>query len=101
MKRNAKVKKYKSPSFNGENKTLGFQFQPTVWLELILTEPGPAGTGRVVMAKELKNTGFASFKFLCPRLPTHPEHSLLRVPTPHHSWGSHRANSLGEFGNDH
>lgn len=33
MKRNAKVKKCKLTSTDGENKTLGFQFQPMVWLE--------------------------------------------------------------------
>lgn len=81
--------------------TWGFQFQPRVWLELILTETGPAGTGRGVMAKELKHRGFASFKLLCSRLPTQPEHPLLQVSTPHPRWDSHRANSLVECGNDH
>lgn len=45
MKRNAEVKKCKLPSTDGENKTLGFQFQPMVWLELILTETGPPEIG--------------------------------------------------------
>lgn len=101
MKRNAEVKKCKSPSINGENKTLDFQFQPRVWLELILTETGPAGTGRGVMAKELKHRGFASFKLLCSRLPTQPEHPLLQGSTLHPSWDSLRANNLVECANDH
>lgn len=98
MKRNAKVKKCKSPSIDGENETLGFQFQPRVWLELILTERGPPGKGRVVMAKELKHRGLASFKLLCSRPPEHP---LLQVSTPHPSWDSHRANCPVECGNGH
>lgn len=97
MKRNAEVKKCKLPSTDGENKTLGFQFQPMVWLELILTETGPPEIG--VMARELKHRGFASFKLLCCRLPTQPGHPLLQVSTPHPSWD--KANSLVECGNDH
>lgn len=59
IKINAEVKKCKLPSIQGERMTLGFQFQPRACLELILTETGPAGTGRGVMAKELKDRGFA------------------------------------------